>query len=290
MILDRLSAEKLTKYATQAAVALASTLFVLKLIAWISTGSDTLKLSCFDSGFDIVVSSTNLLIITLIINKQNPNFVFGYDKIAALAALSQVLMMVGIITYTLLGTLSFEVPQYNIYSISILFLSLILSFMLIKFQKYVSNRTNSIIVKADMLHYQTDLFINAVSIVCLIISKFYAIWWLDAALAILIGLYLLKNISHLCIESLNILLDRKLPHNEIKHIKDLLHNYKIKNLHVIFSGMREIISFDILYSPNTTLDHVEKDINAIDKILKDQKNNKIINIKPTIDSHTNSVS
>lgn len=277
--LNKVSPDKLTKYATQAAVGLSSLLFILKIIAWWTTGSDTLKISCLDSGFDMIISSINLLIVVLIIRKQNTKYVYGYDKIAALAALSQVVLMFSIIIYTLSSTLSFDTPNTNLYSISILILSLVLSYVLIKFQKYVDKRTNSIIVKADMMHYQTDLFINSASILGLMISWVYKIWWIDAFLAIIIGLYLLRNIAHLGFESLSILLDRKQDENAVKQVRKSLYAYDVHNIHITFSGMREIVYLELVCSEDEKLHEIKNKEKEIEHILKQHHIKRIIDIR-----------
>lgn len=204
-IIEKSSHAQLVKYATQGAIAVATVLFIAKTIVWLNTGSQTVRISLLDSAFDICVSCTNYLIILLVPYKTNNKF-FCYHRIAALATFTQGILMLATVVYSLLTSLSFDTPGTSLSSLLILFISLILSSFLVNFQHRVYGLTNSIIVQADMMHYQTDLFMNGASIICLFCSWVFEITWIDPVLALIIGLYLLKIIAFLITRSLKVLI------------------------------------------------------------------------------------
>lgn len=197
---------QLIKYATQAAICVASVLFIIKASVWLNTGSQTIKLSLLDSGFDIFISFTNYLIVILVPQTSNNKF-FCYHKIAAISTIIQSILMLITVAYSLLTALSLEVPHASLYSVSMLFISLALSYILVSFQRRVIEATDSLIVHADMMHYQTDLFMSSASIICLIGARYYPIPWLDSSIALGIGLYLLKTIGYLFYKAFRVLLD-----------------------------------------------------------------------------------
>jgi divalent metal cation (Fe/Co/Zn/Cd) transporter len=54
-----------------------------------------------------------------------------------------------------------ETIEYLGASLSVMIVSIILTMILVTFQRYVVNKTQDLVVKSDMLHYKTDLFSNA---------------------------------------------------------------------------------------------------------------------------------
>lgn len=246
--------QKLMSVATKAALITAFSLFILKTLAWLQTSSLALKLSCIDSAFDIGISFVNFFVIRLT-SKEQSKYLYGYDKAAALAALSQSVIIMLIILYTLYDAFSDHEVVYHSWSIVILGLSLFMSALLISFQQYVVARTRSMIVAADMMHYQTDFFINTGAMLSLIIARFVRIWWLDSILAIAIGMYLLFGIAGLLKQSVETLMDKKIESHEQKYINKILHelNIHILDMHITFSGIREIIHLTIALPPSETL-------------------------------------
>lgn len=246
--------QKLMSVATKAALVISFSLFIMKTLAWLQTSSIALKLSCIDSAFDICISFVNFMIIRLT-NKKQAKYMHGYDKSAPLAALSQSVIIMGVIVYSLYDAFSDHEVVYHSWSIIILGFSLFMSALLISFQQYVVTRTNSMVISADMMHYQTDFFINTGAMLSLIIARFVNIWWLDSSLAIAIGLYLLFGIAGLLRRSIETLMDKKIESNEQKHINEILHelNINVLELNVTFSGIREIIHLTIALPSDQTL-------------------------------------
>ena len=95
-----------------------------------------------------------------------------------------------------------------------------LTLLLVSFQSFVIRKTNSVAIKADMLHYRSDLLLNAGVLLALVLAV-QGWYWADGLFAILIGLFLLWGAGHIGYESVQALLDRQLPAEEQARIMAL---------------------------------------------------------------------
>ena len=66
---------------------------------------------------------------------------------------------------------------------------------LVGFQTYVVRTTGSLVIKADMLHYRSDLWMN-IGVLAAILLAGYGFNWVDAFFAILVGIFLLRLIRN----------------------------------------------------------------------------------------------
>ena len=86
------------------------------------------------------------------------------------------------------------------------------------FQKHVVRVTGSQAIAADSLHYQTDLYMNGAIMVALGLS-YFGVTQADAVFAIGIGIFILYSAFKMVSEAIQILLDRKLPDEELEQIR-----------------------------------------------------------------------
>jgi len=98
--------------------------------------------------------------------------------------------------------------------------SIVLTLLLVSFQGFVIRKTNSVAIKADMLHYRSDLLLNGGVLVALVLAG-QGWYWADGLFAILIGLFLVWGAVHIGYESVQALLDRQLPEEEQARIMAL---------------------------------------------------------------------
>lgn len=89
-------------------------------------------------------------------------------------------------------------------------LSLVLTLALLAFQRKVIRATGSTAVRADSLHYRSDLLLNGSILLALLLAGF---GWpqLDALFGLGIALYILWSAIQIARESTAILMDKELP-------------------------------------------------------------------------------
>jgi len=216
---------RLMRWATYASTLVAITLIFAKGIAWVATDSVSLLATLIDSCLDAAASIINLLAVRHALAPADKEHRFGHGKAEALAGLGQATFISGSALFLVLEALSqFWNPQpieaLGV-GISVMVLSIVATMGLLIFQKHVIRKTNSTAIKADHLHYKTDLLVNTSVIVALLLA-FYGWAGFDPLFAILIAAYILYSAWDIARESLDLLMDRELPDEDRQNIKTIV--------------------------------------------------------------------
>jgi ferrous-iron efflux pump FieF len=202
----------------------AGVLIVGKLTAWLMTGSSSLLASLTDSFMDISASLISLLAVRYALLPADDNHQFGHGKAESLASLAQAAFITGSAVILLMHGLDALIDpkplQHITVGIWISIVSLVLTLVLITFQSYVIKLTGSQAVKADSLHYRSDVLLNAAVLVALVLSS-QGFANADAIFAILLGGYILWSALQIGYDAIQTLLDRQLPEDECQQISDI---------------------------------------------------------------------
>ncbi|MFG7479269.1 CDF family cation-efflux transporter FieF, partial [Enterobacter hormaechei] len=99
--------------------------------------------------------------------------------------------------------------------------ALISTLVLVTFQRWVVRKTQSQAVRADMLHYQSDVMMNGAILIALGLA-WYGWHRADALFALGIGIYILYSALRMGYDAVQSLLDRALPDAECDEIYTLV--------------------------------------------------------------------
>lgn len=226
---------RLLKLATYASTATASTLILAKLIAWLWTDAVSILATLMDSCLDALASLINLIAVRFAIQPADREHRFGHGKAEALAGLGQATFIAGSAMFLLLESTSRLLHPHPLTIIGpgilVMAFSILVTCLLLLFQRHVIHKTGSNAIKADALHYRTDLLINATVMVALFLSSQ---GWpgFDPIFAIGITFYILYSAWGIAHESVHLLLDRELPKLEREKIKTtVLSHPQVRGLH-----------------------------------------------------------
>lgn len=213
------------KRAALFAIITAFVLILLKGFAWWKTGSVSMLASITDSMLDLFASFVSMLILRFSLMPADHNHSFGHGKAESLAMLAQSAFISGSAIFLLLqGIHRLNVPHTldnaNL-GIGVTIFSIVATACLVWYQTKVVKQTDSPTIKADRLHYQTDLMMNVAILLSLHLTLF-GFLWADAVFAILIALYILLNAGKIFIEAVQLLLDVALPPQEVAQIKQII--------------------------------------------------------------------
>ncbi|KTC24502.1 MULTISPECIES: cation diffusion facilitator family transporter [Pseudomonas] len=205
---------RLLRLATNASLGVASILIVSKAVAWWLSGSVSLLAGLTDSMLDGVASFLNLLAVRYALRPADDDHRYGHGKAEALAGMAQALF-IGV-SAVLIGVQAVErlknpTPLGDAtVGIAVMLLSLGLTVALLMVQARVVRLTGSTAVRADSLHYRSDLLLNASILVALVLARF---GWpqVDAYFGLGIALYILWSALQIARESSAILMDKELP-------------------------------------------------------------------------------
>lgn len=238
-----------------AAIAASSTallLVVIKLYAWLSTESSAMLASTTDSMLDLFASLMNVVILKYALAPADEEHKFGHGKAESLAGLVQAAFVLGSAFILLFnGVDRFITPRAILHSeigIWVTVIAIILTLALVALQKYVIYRTKSVVISADALHYQSDLFLNLGVLAALFLSQ--GIWLrADGFFTVLVGLFLLWGAGKIIWQSVYHLMDHELTENELNQIKSIILQHKqalgLHELRTRCSGPQRFIQFHL---------------------------------------------
>jgi ferrous-iron efflux pump FieF len=216
---------QLMRLATYASITVALVLIVGKLIAWGLSDSISLLATLIDSVLDALASLINLIAVRHALTPADKEHRFGHGKAEALAGLSQSMFIAGSAGFLLLEAGRRIVDpvaiQHASISIAVMVFSIVATLLLVLFQNYVIRKTQSTAIRADALHYKSDLVINVSVIVALWLSMR---GWpqFDAPIGCLIAIYILYSAWEIIRVSYDQLMDRELPDEERQQIKQIV--------------------------------------------------------------------
>ncbi|MFV3368797.1 cation diffusion facilitator family transporter [Pseudomonas sp. NY15435] len=213
-MLKHASHAHLMRLATFASLGVATTLIVAKAIAWWLSGSVSLLAGLTDSLLDGAASFLNLLAVHYAIRPADDDHRYGHGKAESLSGLAQALFIA--VSAVLVGAQAIDRLQHPEpveaagWGIAVMILSLALTACLLMVQGYVVKITGSNAIRADSLHYRSDLLLNSSILVALVLANF---GWqqMDAIFGLGIAFYILWSSFQIAKESVAVLMDEELP-------------------------------------------------------------------------------
>jgi ferrous-iron efflux pump FieF len=138
---------------------------------------------------------------------------FGHGKAEPLAGVAQAAFIGGsavFLTLHAVERLRFPraVEEVRI-GIAVMVVSIVLTALLLLIQRRAIQQTQSTAIRADALHYATDLLTNLSVIIALLLSN-YGWAWADSVMAISVAAYIFYSAGRIGYEAVQQLLDREL--------------------------------------------------------------------------------
>ncbi len=215
---------RLLRLATYASVATAVLLILAKLLAWLATGSVSVLASLVDSTMDAGASLVNLFAVRWSLMPADREHRFGHGKAQALAALGQAAFIAGSA-----GFLALEATDRLLHprpleeigiGLAVVAFAIVATGALLAFQRHVVRLTDSPAIRADSLHYATDLATNLTTLIALGLA---AAGWhgVDPLFGLGIGAYVLYSAVQIGREAVHFLMDGELPEEKRRAIAQL---------------------------------------------------------------------
>jgi len=220
---------RLMRMATYASTSVAISLIIIKLVAWFMTGSVSILATLMDSCLDALASILNLFAVHHALAPADKEHRFGHGKAEALSGLGQATFITGSALFLVLEAASHLLNPEPITAMStgiwVMVISIVATMGLLMFQKHVIKQTDSTAIKADHMHYKTDLVVNIGVVVALLLT-FYGWPGFDPLFAIAIAAFILYSAWEIAKESLDLLMDRELPDEETSNIESIVKSHQ----------------------------------------------------------------
>jgi cation diffusion facilitator family transporter len=276
------------KKATVVSSSVAAVLTLMKLVIGIASGSVAVLASAVDSVLDMFVSIFNYFAISNSEKPADKTFNYGRGKIEALASVIEgtIITISGLyLLYQAIDkAINGEVSQYLDISIYVMIASLIITVSLVIYLNSIAKKTNSMVIKADALHYKTDVFSNIAVLSSLILVTFTGYEIIDVIVGGGIALYIIYSSYELIHDGVLVLLDRAVDSEIVVKIEEIIKdNKKVNAYHLLKTreaGHQTFVEVHLVFDCIITLMEAHKASDSIEHKIKrlDRKRDWIINI------------
>jgi len=281
------------KRATLISSSVATVLLFVKLLIGVASGSVAVLASAIDSLLDMLVSVFNFFAIKK--SEENPNdtYQYGKGKIQAIAAVIEgtIISMSGLYIIYIGGKKLIERSSTSLLTPSIIAMgiSIVITYFLVQYLLKVSKETDNLVIKADALHYKTDLWSNAAVLLALGLVYVTGLDWIDALFGIGIGIYIIYSAYEIIVEGIGILLDRALDGELVAGIGEILSKHpEVTSYHWLRTrtdGTTNYVEFHMVLRPNMPLLEAHRIADEVEDKMRELEAKKRWVITPHFDPY-----
>jgi len=290
---------RIEKKATLVSSTTAALLVTIKMVVGIMSGSIAILASAIDSFLDLLVSIFNYFALSQSEKKADAKFNFGRGKLEAIAAVMEgtIISISGLfIAYNAVDKLLHPMPiAYMDLSLIVMGISIVMTAALVYFLISIAKKTGNLVIRADALHYKTDLYTNGAILLALAVIHFTDFELIDPILGIAIAIYMIYSAYPIIKEGVLMLMDIALEDEEIEKIGTYLSTAADINGHHhlttrrsgsdIFITVHVVFNISIsLFDAHRISDRLEE---GIQELFEDEHVHTIIHMDPYDDSDMN---
>jgi len=250
-------------------------LIVGKAAAWLLTGSISVLASLVDSLMDVAASLLNLVAVRVSLQPPDEEHRFGHGKVEPLAALAQAAFIAGSAAFLVLNAVDRLMHPRPVTDVMIAYgvmgFAVTATAMLLLIQRHVIRCTRSTIVRADSLHYTTDLLTNLGTIAALALAH---LGWqaIDPLFGILVAIYICHGAWRIGHDAFHQLIDRELPDAVREQVRQITRNEPlVRGLHDLRtrqSGTTQIIQLHVELDANLSLGEAHAATDRVEQAIR----------------------
>ena len=263
---------RLARSAAFASITVAVILVALKSWASWRTGSTAMLGSLADSALDLIASIATLTGVWIASIPADEDHRFGHGKAEALAAIFQVMLIAlsafGIATRAVMQLSGQVETAAAEEGIAVSLIAIVLTFALLAWQRYVMNRTRSLAIQTDHLHYKSDLLLNLAVIAALVLDQFAGLGIADPLFGLAIAAWLAWGAWRGASDAVDDLMDREWPEDKrLAFVEAAARHPELTNLHDLrtrTSGHRDFAQFHVDLPPIMTVEEAHDIIERVE--------------------------
>lgn len=212
----------------------AAFLILLKTATGFLTGSISVWASLLDSAMDIFASTINLVAVRAASRPADEDHAYGHGKAESLAGLFQSLVIAAsgifLIREAVKRTIRPHDTSYEFIGMATMLIAIATSVALVRRLRRVARETESPALHSDALHYVTDIYTNASVLLALLIVSLSGWQIADPLISIIIALYILWSALQVARESIDVLMDRRLPLEVDEQIAEIISRFRAEGV------------------------------------------------------------
>lgn len=232
-----------------------SVMLAMKIVAAILTGSVAIRADAIHSLLDLISAIIGYVSIKIAGRPPDEGHKYGHSKAEDLAGI-----VIGVLILVVGGTIVYEgimrlitpapvgmIPVGIGVTVAALVINIFISWWVIR----VARKTDSVALLAEGKHLYADIMSSVAVLLGLLILQFTNLVWLDSAVAIAIGFYIMYESREPLKVALDNIMDKRLPSDEEDTIRGLLKEYQdsivgLRNLRTRKSGSLRFVEIDII--------------------------------------------
>ncbi len=190
-------------------------LIALKTATGFLTGSISVWASLLDSTMDVFASTINLFAVRAAARPPDDDHAYGHGKVESLAGLFQALVIMAsglfLIREAFRRIVDPPAPRAELLGVCSMLIAIGVSVALVARLRRVARQTDSLVLRADALHYATDVYTNGGALIALLLVWLSGWRLADPLVSIGLSLYIMYSAFGVAHESVDVLMDKRLP-------------------------------------------------------------------------------
>jgi cation diffusion facilitator family transporter len=233
-----------------------------KVIAGLIAKSASVLAEGIHSGMDVISSGISFAGIKIAKKPVNKKYPYGHYKFEVLSGLAITLLLFGtgiwIIYEAYKGFLNPEIVSISYLALGIMILSAISNEVMSKLKVHYGKKENSLSLLSDGVHDKVDVYTSIAVLIGLIIMPYWI--YIDSILALLIGLYILKESFSLGKEATDSLLDVSAGEEIENKIREIVkkENIKVSDLKTQKKGSAVTAELEIILPSKINIEEATK--------------------------------
>jgi ferrous-iron efflux pump FieF len=228
------------------------------------TGSIAVWASLLDSAMDIFASTINYFAVRAASLPPDEDHAYGHGKAESLAGLFQaaVISLSGLfLIYEAISRMIYPQPtREEAVGVATMLVSILVSIGLVMRLRRVAKLTDSPALGADALHFASDVWTNGGVLFALALIYFTGWTIADPVISVAISLYILASALRVGRESIDVLMDRRLPREVDKKVAEIVGRFRAEgvlgfhDLRTRRSGSQKFIDLHLEVERDKTLE------------------------------------
>lgn len=242
----------------------AAFLIVIKMGTGWLTGSIAVWASLLDSTMDIFASLINYFAVRAASRPPDDDHAYGHGKAESLAGLFQaaVITLSGLflIREAIKRMIQPHPTQSETIGVATMLIAIVVSFVLVSRLRRVANLTDSPALSADAVHFASDVWTNGGVLLALVLIYFTGWTIVDPIISIAISIYILASALSVGRESVDVLMDRRLPPEVDEQVAEIVSRFRSEgvlgfhDLRTRRSGSQKFIDLHLEVERDQTLE------------------------------------
>ena len=281
----RLETQK--KFAAGLSITSNTLVIITKIIAGHISGSISIISEAIHSLSDFLASILTFFAVTHSAEPADKEHPFGHGKYEDMSGFIEggLIIFAGFfIIYEAASkfTSGYCIKTESMLGIYVMGFAVIANFLVSRYLFYVAKKSDSVSLRADAEHLQTDIFSSLGVLLGLVLIKITGLAVLDAIIAIIVALIILRTGFSISKETLNNLLDGSIPNHDIDIIETILKQNTVvkgfKNIKGRKAGQYKDIELTLLFNPEMKLNCCHNICDQIESAIKEKLGNVNITI------------